>query len=146
MSEGWVRYRGAEGGRDTVPRKLAERAREIAAGTLTPAGPRDAATIILLRQGSGVEAYLLRRTGALDFAPGACVFPGGSVDERDADPQIGWAGPPPAEIADPLGTSADRPGPWSARRSGRRSRSPACCWPVPRRRRWWTAAARWPGT
>jgi 8-oxo-dGTP pyrophosphatase MutT (NUDIX family) len=108
MSEGWVRYRGAEGGRDTVPRKLAERAREIAAGTLTPAVPRDAATIILLRQGSGVEAYLLQRTGTLDFAPGACVFPGGSVDERDADPETGWAGPSPADFADQLGASAER--------------------------------------
>jgi 8-oxo-dGTP pyrophosphatase MutT (NUDIX family) len=91
-----------------VPARLAERAREIAAGRLCPAVPRDAATIMLLRPGSGVEAYLLRRTGALDFAPGACVFPGGSVDERDADPRIGWAGPRPAEIADQLGTSAER--------------------------------------
>ena len=62
------------GTRVTVPGKLAERAREIAAGRLSAAVPRDAATIVLLRQGSGVEAYLLRRTRALDFAPGACVF------------------------------------------------------------------------
>ena len=98
----------------TVPGKLADRAREIAAGRLSPAVPRDAATIVLLwpgvllRPGAGVEAYLLRRTRALDFAPGACVFPGGSVDEGDADPAIGWAGPPPAEIADRLGTSPER--------------------------------------
>jgi len=96
------------GGRVAVPGKLAERAREIAAGRLDPAVPRDASTIMLLRQGTGVEAYLLRRTRTLDFAPGACVFPGGSVDERDADPEIGWAGPAPAEIADQLGTSAER--------------------------------------
>jgi 8-oxo-dGTP pyrophosphatase MutT (NUDIX family) len=92
---------------------LGERAREIAAGRLSPAVPRDAATIMLLRQDPegqdpGVEAYLLRRTRALDFAPGACVFPGGSVDERDGDPAIGWAGPAPAEFAGQLGTSAAR--------------------------------------
>jgi 8-oxo-dGTP pyrophosphatase MutT (NUDIX family) len=90
-----------------VPRKLADRAREIAAGRLSPSVPRDAATIMLLRQGPGVEVYLLRRTRTLDFAPGACVFPGGSVDERDADPAIGWAGPSPADFAGQLGTSPE---------------------------------------
>jgi 8-oxo-dGTP pyrophosphatase MutT (NUDIX family) len=70
--------------------------------------PRDAATIVLLRQGAGVQAYLLRRTGTLDFAPGACVFPGGSVDERDADPAIGWAGPSPGDFANQLNTSPER--------------------------------------
>jgi 8-oxo-dGTP pyrophosphatase MutT (NUDIX family) len=96
------------GTRVVVPGQLAERAREIAAGRLSPAVPRDAATIMLLREGPGVEAYLLRRTRALDFAPGACVFPGGSVDEPDADPRIGWAGPSAADVASRLGTSGER--------------------------------------
>ena len=96
------------GTRVTVPRPLAERARALAAGRLTPAVPADAATVILLRQRSGVEAYLLRRVRALEFAPGACVFPGGSVDAEDADPDIGWAGPSPADVADRLGTSPER--------------------------------------
>lgn len=96
------------GARVTVPGKIAERAREIAAGRLTPAVPRDAATVMLLRDGPGVEAYLMRRTRTMDFAPGACVFPGGSVDEPDADPEIGWGGPPPAQVADRLGTSPER--------------------------------------
>ncbi len=91
-----------------VPRGLAERAREFAAGGLPPAVPRDAATVILLRQAPDVEAFLLRRTDALEFAPGACVFPGGSVDELDGDQQIGWAGRSPAEFAELLGTSAER--------------------------------------
>ena len=94
-----------------VPSGLAERAREFAAAGLSPPVPRDAATVILLRQAAGVEAFLLRRTRALEFAPGACVFPGGSVDEHDADPAIcetGWVGPSAAEFGDLLGVSADR--------------------------------------
>ncbi len=93
--------------RARVPRKMAERAREIAAGRLSPAVPRDAATVILLRQGSGVEALLLRRTAALEYAPGAYVFPGGSVDDCDTDPEIGWAGPAPADFAAWLGTAPE---------------------------------------
>jgi 8-oxo-dGTP pyrophosphatase MutT (NUDIX family) len=96
------------GTRVTVPAPLAERARELAAGRLTPVVPADAATVILLRQRADVEAYLLRRIRALDFAPGACVFPGGSVDAEDADPDIGWAGPSAADVADRLSTSPER--------------------------------------
>jgi 8-oxo-dGTP pyrophosphatase MutT (NUDIX family) len=96
-----------------VPRGLADRAREISDGRLAPAVPRDAATVILLRpaqsgSGAGVEAFLLRRTGELEFAPGACVFPGGSVDAHDADPGIGWAGPSPADFAALLDVPPDR--------------------------------------
>jgi 8-oxo-dGTP pyrophosphatase MutT (NUDIX family) len=97
-----------------VPRGMADRAREFAANGLVPAVPRDAATIILVRPAPaapGVEVYLLRRTRALEFAPGACVFPGGSVDERDADPAIagqGWSGPSPADLGYLLGIMAER--------------------------------------
>jgi 8-oxo-dGTP pyrophosphatase MutT (NUDIX family) len=97
-----------------VPRGLAERALQIADGRLEPAVPRDAATVILLRQdasadgGGGVEAFLLRRTAELEFAPGAYVFPGGSVDARDADPGVGWAGPGPADFAALLDVPPDR--------------------------------------
>jgi 8-oxo-dGTP pyrophosphatase MutT (NUDIX family) len=94
-----------------VPRGMADRAREFAAAGLRPAIPRDAATVILVRPGPGVEVFLLRRTKALEFAPGACVFPGGSVDERDADPAIAeehWVGPSPAELSHLLGISAER--------------------------------------
>ena len=93
---------------------MADRARELAAAGLPPAVPRDAATVILVRPGAGVggvEVFLLRRTEALEFAPGACVFPGGSVDERDADPAIAdtsWVGPAPAEFGRLLGISAGR--------------------------------------
>lgn len=95
---------------------LAERVRDLSDGRLTPAVPRDAATVILLRQGAGagagpgvgVEAFLLRRTAELEFAPGACVFPGGSVDERDADPGIGWVGPAPEDLAAQLDVPPER--------------------------------------
>jgi 8-oxo-dGTP pyrophosphatase MutT (NUDIX family) len=40
---------------------------------------------------------MLRRKSSMAFAPGAFVFPGGSVDARDADEQVAWAGPDPAE-------------------------------------------------
>jgi 8-oxo-dGTP pyrophosphatase MutT (NUDIX family) len=97
-----------------VPRVMADRAREFATAGLRPAVPRDAATVVLVRPGpvvSGVEVFLLRRTKALEFAPGACVFPGGSVDERDADPAIAetaWIGPAPADLGHLLGISAER--------------------------------------
>src|SRR6201995_2270092 len=92
-----------------VPRGLAERAREISDGRLAPAGPRDAATVILIREdASGVEAFLLRRTAELEFAPGAYVFPGGSGDAGDPDPGLGGAGPDPAEFAALLDVPPDR--------------------------------------
>ena len=98
-----------------VPHGLAERAREISDGRLAPAVPRDAATVILLREAgaeaeaaAGIEAFLLRRTAELEFAPGAYVFPGGSVDARDADPGVGWAGPAPADFATLLHVPPDR--------------------------------------
>jgi len=108
MDEGHARSRVR------VPRGMADRAREFAAAGLRPAVPRDAATVILVRPGpggSGVEVFLLRRTRALEFAPGACVFPGGSVDERDADPAIAeerWVGPSPADLGQLLGIAAER--------------------------------------
>lgn len=48
---------------------------------------------------------MLRRPAAMAFAPGAYVFPGGSVDAADGDPRIGWAGPGPEEFGRSLGTS-----------------------------------------
>ena len=81
--------------------QLGERALEILAGNRAPAQPRDAATVMLLRPAGpprdGLEVYMLRRKSSMAFAPGAFVFPGGSVDARDADEQVAWAGPDPAE-------------------------------------------------
>src|SRR5215469_13656412 len=102
-----------------------QRVADLAAGRAAAAEPRDAATVMVLRpagkgagvsvpQGStgspereltsqasaGIEVLMLRRTAAMRFAPGAYVFPGGSVDEADADPGIAWHGPDPAEMAE----------------------------------------------
>ncbi|MDT4925442.1 MAG: hypothetical protein QOG01_3155 [Pseudonocardiales bacterium] len=47
---------------------------------------RDAATVVLLRDGTdGVEAWLLTRVTQMAFAAGMTVFPGGRVDDADAD-------------------------------------------------------------
>ncbi len=72
-----------------VPSWLGDWAAEITAGTRPVAEPRDAATVVLLRDGGdGIEVLLLCRARAMDFAPGAHVFPGGSVDPADADAGI----------------------------------------------------------
>jgi 8-oxo-dGTP pyrophosphatase MutT (NUDIX family) len=81
-------------------------------GTVAPAPLRDAATVLLLREGvEGVEVYLLRRVSSMAFAAGMTVFPGGGVDERDAeDPGTGagWVGPPPREWAGVFTDGDDR--------------------------------------
>ena len=91
-----------------LPPNLVEHAKEFADGTRTPADPKDASTVVLLRGGAGepgsLEVYLLRRHVDMAFAAGMCVFPGGGVDKRDYDKEIGWVGPTPAEWARLLGT------------------------------------------
>jgi 8-oxo-dGTP pyrophosphatase MutT (NUDIX family) len=72
--------------------------------------PRAAATVVLLRDGrDGLEAYLQLRPARMGFAGGLWVFPGGRVDEGDADPAVdgSWAGPPPVEWAGRLGMGVD---------------------------------------
>ncbi|MCV2491041.1 NUDIX domain-containing protein [Geodermatophilus sp. YIM 151500] len=66
--------------------------------------PRQAATVLLLRDGAeGLEVYVLRRTRGMPFAGGMTAYPGGGVDPRDGDTEIGWVGPPPAEWAAAFG-------------------------------------------
>jgi 8-oxo-dGTP pyrophosphatase MutT (NUDIX family) len=61
-----------------------------------PVEPRDASTVILLRDGStGPEVFLQRRVLGMAFAAGMTVFPGGGVDPRDAQPTVRWSGPHP---------------------------------------------------
>jgi len=67
--------------------------------------PRDAASVVLVRArpGTGTEVFMLPRRRSMAFAPGAYVFPGGGVDDSDADGGHGWAGPPPDQFAPALG-------------------------------------------
>jgi 8-oxo-dGTP pyrophosphatase MutT (NUDIX family) len=49
-----------------------------------PVTPRDAATVVLLRDGArGMEVYLVKRSRMVDFMAGAHVFPGGKLDDAD---------------------------------------------------------------
>ncbi len=55
-----------------------------------PVVPRPSATVILMRGSQPFELLLVRRPGGADFAPGAYVFPGGTVhaDDRGAPDEI----------------------------------------------------------
>lgn len=71
-----------------LPAALWERAEALAAGRLDPVPVRDAATVVLLRDGDvrpdgRIEVFLLRRPPTMAFAPGAYAFPGGQVEPDD---------------------------------------------------------------
>jgi 8-oxo-dGTP pyrophosphatase MutT (NUDIX family) len=64
----------------------------------SPAEPRDAASVILLRDGAftgrgAVDLHLQVRHSRMPFAPSAAVFPGGGVDPLDDEPIELWDGP-----------------------------------------------------
>ena len=90
-----------------LPSHLVEHARAFLDGTREPVEPKHASTVVLLRDGDGrpggLEVYLLRRHVDMAFAAGMCVFPGGGVDPRDFDADIGWVGPAPEQWARLLG-------------------------------------------
>lgn len=106
-----------------LPQHLVDHAREFADGRREPAEPRNAATVVLVRDGhegpgsGSLDVYFLRRVAGMAFAGGMAVFPGGGVDLRDfseGDSEddsegdvIGWAGPAQQEWADRLGTDVD---------------------------------------
>ncbi|MEV0971889.1 NUDIX hydrolase [Microtetraspora glauca] len=86
-----------------LPGEIGQRARDILAGRVPIVPARDAATVVVLRD-DPLEVYLLRRKATMAFAAGAYVFPGGSVDPRDTDHAVAWAGPPPSDWAAAFGT------------------------------------------
>jgi 8-oxo-dGTP pyrophosphatase MutT (NUDIX family) len=97
-----------------LPPALAEQARDVLSGRKPAATPRDAASVLLLRPATanrpgrpGIEVYLLRRVRSMAFAPGASVFPGGSVDPRDAEEGLAWTGPDPVEWGRDLDARTD---------------------------------------
>ncbi|WP_338685331.1 NUDIX hydrolase [Streptomyces acidiscabies] len=82
-----------------------DRIRALTDGTLTPAVPRRAATVMLLKDtATGPVVHMLRRRTSMAFAAGAYAYPGGGVDPRDDDRTVRWAGPPRAWWAERLGT------------------------------------------
>ncbi|WP_329488528.1 NUDIX hydrolase [Kitasatospora sp. NBC_01246] len=83
------------------------RIRAVESGEVIPPEPRPSATVVLLRDtATGPEAYLLRRRSSMAFAAGMYAYPGGGVDPRDAEAELGWAGPGPQEWAERLGVDA----------------------------------------
>jgi recombination protein RecT len=50
-----------------------------------PVEPRPSATVLVMRGTKPWELLLMRRPGGADFAPGAYVFPGGTVHAQDAE-------------------------------------------------------------
>ncbi|MGA8852497.1 MAG: NUDIX hydrolase [Aeromicrobium sp.] len=69
-------------------------------GGSDPVPPKDAATIVVVRDGDdGIEAYLMRRQTSMKFAAGFDVFPGGGLQADDHDADIPWVGPAADEWA-----------------------------------------------
>lgn len=66
--------------------------------------PLDAATVMLIRDRSSIEVFLLERHLESDFVGGAWVFPGGKVDALDeAVPHKRLSGQPPGALVDAIG-------------------------------------------
>ncbi|MDH6441103.1 8-oxo-dGTP pyrophosphatase MutT (NUDIX family) [Streptomyces sp. SAI-144] len=86
------------------PAEWPDRIRALADGSLQPAVPRRAATVMLLKDGpTGSVVHMLRRRASMAFAGGAYAYPGGGVDPRDDEHHIHWAGPTRAWWAARLG-------------------------------------------
>ncbi|MBQ1072283.1 NUDIX domain-containing protein [Micromonospora sp. C31] len=86
-----------------APPALVAHARRFRAEGGTPAAPRVAATVLLLRPaGDDFEVYLIRRVAAMAFG-GMYAFPGGGVDPSDSQAHLDWAGPTPAGWGERLG-------------------------------------------
>lgn len=100
------------------PPEWPDRIRALSSGELTPATPRRAATVMLLRDSrvsgdsrdsvAGPAVHMLRRRASMAFAGGAYAYPGGGVDPRDDDRLVRWAGPSLTTWAARLGV--DEPG------------------------------------
>ena len=93
-----------------LPESVAEVVRAQGTGLSSAVEPRNAATVVLMRDGSSpgpgrLQIHLMRRQVTMAFAAGMAVFPGGGVDERDFETDFEWAGPTVAEWAEMLHTS-----------------------------------------
>jgi 8-oxo-dGTP pyrophosphatase MutT (NUDIX family) len=71
----------------------------------TPAEPRPAASVVLLRRGGKhgdreLEVLLLKRSAEAKFMPNVWVFPGGAVDPGDGDGEAGYRACAVRELAE----------------------------------------------
>jgi 8-oxo-dGTP pyrophosphatase MutT (NUDIX family) len=78
----------------------------------TPATPRAAASIVLLRRGGkhsqrALEVLLLKRSQEARFMPGVWVFPGGSLDAADGAEEAGLRACALRELAEEAGIELD---------------------------------------
>ena len=78
----------------------------------SPAEPRPAATVILLRRGGkhadrGLEVCLVRRNPAARFMPGVWVFPGGAVDASEGSGDDAHRAAAVRELAEEAGVVLD---------------------------------------
>jgi 8-oxo-dGTP pyrophosphatase MutT (NUDIX family) len=78
----------------------------------TPAEPRPAASVVLLRRGGKhadrvLEVLMLKRTEKARFMPNVWVFPGGSVDEGDGDGEPGYRACAVRELAEEASIELD---------------------------------------
>ncbi len=84
---------------------------------MTVVAPKDAATILVVRDGiDGVEVCMLRRSPRSDFVPGVHVFPGGAVETTDGAAAVAaWCrGLDDAEASRRLGLDSGGLGVWVA--------------------------------
>jgi 8-oxo-dGTP pyrophosphatase MutT (NUDIX family) len=80
----------------------------------TPATPRDAASVILLRRGGrhsdrALEVLLLKRSEGSSFMPGVWVFPGGARDTGDGEGDAGFRACALRELNEEAGIELEDP-------------------------------------
>jgi 8-oxo-dGTP pyrophosphatase MutT (NUDIX family) len=78
----------------------------------SPATPRPAATVILLRRGGKhaqreLEILLVQRNPEARFMPGVWVFPGGAVDSADGDGEAAHRAAAVRELAEEAGVEIE---------------------------------------
>ncbi|GAB77048.1 NUDIX domain-containing protein [Austwickia chelonae] len=95
------------GRRYPLPGERTDQVRSWENSGATAVHPRDAATVVLLRDrtvpdhtgtdrtSGGLEVFMIRRAATMLFAPSTYVFPGGGVDPADHHPPPAWHGPDP---------------------------------------------------
>ena len=86
-----------------------------------PVEPRPSASVIVVRGRAPWELLMMRRPGGSEFAPGAYVFPGGSVHPEDGGLEDGLRAAAARELFEELGVLLAR-----STRSGRFARHADC--------------------